>query len=188
MKLNKQPEEYVVLVDKKNLVLGTSPKLKTHNNKTPLHRGFSLFLFNKKGEVLLQQRSRKKKTWPLIWSNSCCGHPMLNESSIDAAKRRLTFELGINHAGIYEIIPNFQYKVEKDGIVENEICPILIGLTDQEPLTNKNEVNDVAWIEWNKFIEVIKHNPNEYSKWCVLETILLKKNKNFLSLFKQFLS
>jgi isopentenyl-diphosphate delta-isomerase len=178
-------KEYVVLVDKQNKVLGTAPKLKTHNKNTPLHRGFSLFLFNKKGHLLLQQRSSKKKTWPLIWSNSCCGHPMLNESSIDATKRRLQFELGITEKDIYEIIPDFQYKVEKDGIIENEICPILIGFTNQEPLINKDEVSDVAWIKWNKFTEDISNNPNKYSEWCVLETEKLKINSQFLFLYKK---
>jgi len=181
-KTNKQLEEYVVLVDKKNRVLDTAPKLETHNNNTPLHRGFSLFLFNKKGELLLQQRSSKKKTWPLVWSNSCCGHPALDESNVDAAKRRAKFELGISDVNIFEIISDFRYKVELDGIVENEICPILVGFTNQEPRINKDEVNDIAWIKWNEFIENIKKNPDKYSEWCVLETEKLKTNPNF-SLF-----
>src|SRR5258708_6704908 len=88
-------EEYVVLVDDHNNVLSTAPKLPTHNHNTPLHRGFSVFLFNTKGQLLLQQRSHTKKTWPLVWSNSICGHPLLDETPIDAAKRRLQFELGI---------------------------------------------------------------------------------------------
>lgn len=187
-KINNQLEEYVVLVDKKNVVLGTSPKLDTHNNKTPLHRGFSLFLFNKKGDLLLQKRSAKKKTWPLIWSNSCCGHPRLNESNVDAAKRRLEFELGITDANIYKVIPDFRYKVEKDGIMENEICPILIGLTDEKPTINKDEVDNIKWIAWDKFVENVKNNPYKYSEWCVLETEQLKENKNFLNFYKQFVS
>ncbi|OGH20096.1 MAG: isopentenyl-diphosphate delta-isomerase [Candidatus Levybacteria bacterium RIFCSPHIGHO2_02_FULL_37_13] len=181
-------KEYVVLVDKKNKVLGTAPKLQTHNNNTQLHRGFSLFLFNKRGDLLLQKRSSKKKTWPLVWSNSCCGHPRLNESSIDAAKRRLEFELGINRAHIFEIIPNFQYKVEKDGIMENEICPILIGFTNQNPLINKDEVEAVDWIPWLSFLSDLSNNPNKYSPWCILEVDILKNNKNFLSLYNKFTS
>jgi isopentenyl-diphosphate delta-isomerase len=110
---------------------------------------------------------------------------MLNESSIDATKRRLQFELGITEKDIYEIIPDFQYKVEKDGIIENEICPILIGFTNQEPLINKDEVSDVAWIKWNKFTEDISNNPNKYSEWCVLETEKLKINSQFLFLYKK---
>ena len=181
-------EEIVVLVDKKNKVLGTAPKLDTHNHNTPLHRGFSLFLFNKKGDILLQQRSGKKKTWPLVWSNSCCGHPALDESNIDAAKRRLQFELGISDADIFEIISDFRYKIELDGIMENEICPILIGISDQEPKINREEVNDIAWIDWDEFTEDIKNSPDKYSQWCILETEQLKNNIKFLSFYKKFTS
>lgn len=180
-------QEYVVLVDKNNKVLGTAPKLTTHNGRTPLHRGFSLFLFNKKGNLLLQQRGAKKKTWPLIWSNSCCGHPMLNESSIDTANRRLKFELGIKTNNIFEVLPNFSYRVEKDGIVENEICPVLIGFSDQKPTINRDEVNDITWISWDEFIKEIKKNPDKYSQWCILETKQLRNNKKFLSLYKKFI-
>lgn len=181
-------QEYVVLVHNNNKVLGTSPKLSTHNAQTPLHRGFSLFLFNKKGELLLQQRSRKKKTWPLVWSNSCCGHPSLDESNVDAARRRLQFELGIFNADIFEIISDFRYRVELGGIVENEICPILIGFSDQEPRINRKEVEITKWISWKEFIEEINDNPNNYSPWCVKEVNRLKNNKNFLSTYKQFTS
>ena len=182
----KHSEEHIVLVDKNNNVLGTAPKLASHHKNTPLHRGFSVFLFNKKGFLLLQQRSNKKKTWPLVWSNSCCGHPKLDESNINAAKRRLKFELGITHANIFEIISDFRYKVELNGVIENEICPILIGFTEQQPIINKDEVNDTAWIAWDRFTEDIKNNRNKYSEWCILETEQLKSNKKFLSLYKKF--
>lgn len=180
--LDKQIKEHVVLVDKKNKVLGIAPKIEAHNHSTPLHRGFSLFLFNKKGDVLLQQRSAKKKTWPLVWSNSCCGHPMLNESSIDAAKRRLKFELGINSNRIFEILPNFSYRAEKDGVVENEICPVLVGFYNQEPKINRDEVESIRWIFWKDFVKETESNPNKYSPWCIMEANLLKKNKKFLSI------
>src|SRR5438067_12237108 len=97
-------QEEVVLVNEQNEPVGTSEKLVTHNSQTPLHRGFSVFLFNTNGELLLQQRSSKKKTWPLVWSNSCCGHPQLNETSIDAAKRRLRHELGIKDTQLWVIL------------------------------------------------------------------------------------
>ncbi|MBI2028200.1 MAG: isopentenyl-diphosphate Delta-isomerase [Candidatus Levybacteria bacterium] len=175
-------QEYVVLVDKQNNVLGTSPKLAAHNANTPLHRGFSVFLFNSDGELLLQQRSRKKKTWPLVWSNSVCGHPKLNESSINAAKRRAIFELGIELGELHEILPNFSYRVEKDEIVENEICPVLVGFTNQKPVINKDEIEDTKWIEWKTFVEDINKNPNKYSPWSVLEVQELLENRHFQSM------
>lgn len=175
-------QDYVVLVDKQNRVLGIAPKLATHNTNTPLHRAFSLFLFNSKGEFLLQQRSYKKKTWQGVWSNSCCGHPMLNESNIGAAKRRLKFELGIELNQIYEILPNFSYKAEMNGIVENEICPVLVAFTDQEPRINPDEVEKTRWINWQDFLKEINDHPGKYSIWCEIEAKLLAKNKQFQGL------
>lgn len=179
-------EDYVVLVDKNNNVLGTAPKLATHNSNTPLHRAFSVFLFNSKGQLLLQQRSGKKKTWPLVWSNSCCGHPMLNESNIDAAKRRLNFELGIKIDKLFEILPDFSYKAEMNGIVENEICPVLIAFRDKKPLLNPNEVESVRWIKWQEFLKEIEENPGIYSVWCEQEAKLLSENEGFINLYRKF--
>ena len=179
-------EDYIVLVDKNNNVLGTAPKLATHNNNTPLHRAFSVFLFNSRGQLLLQQRSSKKKTWPLIWSNSCCGHPMLNESNIDAAKRRLNFELGIKIDKLFEILPDFSYKAEMNGIVENEICPVLIAFSDQKPLLNPNEAESVRWIKWQEFLREIEENSGTYSVWCEQEAKLLSENEKFISLYGKF--
>jgi len=178
--------EEVVLVDKQNKVLGTAPKLATHNVNTPLHRGFSVFLFNSRGELLLQQRSHKKKTWPLVWSNSVCGHPMLNESNIDAAKRRLEFELGLDLDNVQEILPDFSYKAEMNGIVENELCPVMVDFTDEEPKPNSDEVEDVKWVNWQEFVDDVKNNPGKYSLWCEEETKLLEKDEEFLKLYKKF--
>lgn len=181
-------KEYVVLVSPKNKVIGTAPKLETHNQNTPLHRGFSLFLFNKKGELLLQQRSIKKKTWPLVWSNSCCGHPLLDESNTDAARRRLKFELGIKQSTIFEVLPHFSYRAEKDGIVENEICPVLIGFSNETPIVNKDEVESIEWVPWQKFINDLRDHRTKYSPWCIMEANSLKDNKKLLSLYKKFTS
>lgn len=180
--------DYVVLVDNQNKVLGTAPKLETHNENTPLHRGFSLFLFNKKGKLLLQQRAKTKKTFPLIWSNSVCGHPMLNESNINAAKRRLSYELGIDDVEIFEVIPDYKYKVGMNGIWENEICPVLVGFTDKKPLINKDEIENICWIKWEDFLKEIDHKEKVYSLWSKEEAKLLVKNKEFLSLWRLFAS
>lgn len=181
-------EEQIVLVDKQNNVLGTAPKLETHNKNTPLHRGFSVFLFDKKGNLLLQQRGKSKKTFPLVWSNSVCGHPKLNESNVDAAKRRLSYELGINDVEIFEIISDYKYKVEMNGIWENEICPILVCFTDKKQKTNTDEVENTRWVNWQEFVDDIKKSPGKYSMWCEEEAKLLEKNEKFLSLWRLFAS
>ena len=170
-------KDYVVLVNEKNEVLGTMPKLEAHSKNTPLHRGISLFLFNSKGELLLQQRNKKKKTWGGVWSNSVCGHPLLEESPIDTARRRLDFELGIKNAEISVALPDYRYRAEKDGIVENEICPVMVGISDEMPKPNPKEVEAVKWILWKTCLLEIEKTPHKYSPWCVEETKLLVENK-----------
>lgn len=179
-------QEYIILVNDQNKVLGTAPKLATHNAITPLHRGFSVFLFNSKGKLLLQQRSKTKKTFPLVWSNSLCGHPMLNESSVQAAKRRMSYEIDIDDVEIFEIISDYKYKVSMNNIYENEICPLLVCFTDKKPVVNKDEVENIRWIKWEDFLEEIEDKNKTYSLWSKEEAKLLAKNKNFLQLYKKY--
>jgi len=172
--------EHVVLVDEQNNVLGTMPKNKVHGKKTPLHRAFSCFLFRKKDKkLLLQQRSSQKTAWPLIWSNSCCGHPQLNETNINAAKRRLKDELGIEPVFLEEVAP-YRYCFSRDGIMENEICPIIVGITDQEPNINLKEVEKIKWIDWEDFLSEIEIQ--DYSPWCREESKILNNNERFKKL------
>ena len=177
-----QNEELVVLVDESNQVLGTMPKADVHGAETPLHRGFSLFLFNQKGELLLQERSHSKKTWPLVWSNSVCGHPALDESNIDAAQRRLSHELGMSATHLEEVSP-YRYKIVRDGVMENEICPILVGFCDEEPKPNRDEVEAIRWIAWPEFLQEIKERPGSYSEWSEEETRILAARPRFQDMF-----
>lgn len=176
-------DDYVILVDENKKILGTAPKLATHNTNTPLHLAFSIFLFNSKGEVLLQQRSHKKKTWPLIWSHACCGHQKLDEKLDQTAKNRLQFEMGITDAPLSLILPDFRYRCELNGIVENEICPVFVGIASQQPQINPDEVESYQWIAWEKWLEEIKKRPEYYAYWCVKETEELLTSP----LFHQFL-
>ena len=106
MSFNESLVEHVVLVDEENTVIGIMPKSDVHQKETPLHRAFSSFIFRvSDGKFLLQQRSSQKKTWPLMWSNSCCGHPAFNESNISAAYRRLDAELGLRPMFLEEVAP-----------------------------------------------------------------------------------
>lgn len=180
-----QPE-YVVLIDDNNQVIGRAAKDTIHTDTTPLHRGFSLFLFNQKGQLLLQQRSHHKITWPLTWSNSCCGHPRQDETSLQAAKRRAQYELGLSDITAYEVIDDYRYIAQKEGIVENEICPIVVGFTDQSVAINPLEVEAIKWIDWSKWLQEVKSKPDQYSPWCVEETLLLAKNDYFQELLTKY--
>jgi isopentenyl-diphosphate delta-isomerase len=176
--------ELVVLVDEQNTVLGTMPKSEVHAATTPLHRAFSLFLFNRKGELLLQQRSHVKKTWPLVWSNSCCGHPGLDEAPVDAASRRLWDELHMRAAFLQEVSP-YRYTFVRYGIMENEICPIVVGFTDETPSPNPEEVESVRWIMWQDFIADITAHPGQYSEWCEEEAHIIATHPRFIELYHQ---
>lgn len=170
-------DEMVVLVDDANNALGTARKYETHNGDTPLHRAFSVFLFNSDGELLLQRRALNKLTWPGVWSNSCCGHTMLNERTEQAAARRLAYELGLRGVQLKMALPDFRYRAEKDGVVENEICPVLIGFTDEAPLINPAEVAETKWIAWDEFLADARRPDFEISPWAVEEGLLLDETE-----------
>jgi isopentenyl-diphosphate delta-isomerase len=169
----------IVLVDRENNPTGTAPKLDAHNSATELHRAFSVFIFNRRGELLLQRRSLTKKTWPGVWSNSCCGHVMLHESTERAASRRLKHELGLADIELTMALPDFRYRAEKDGVVENEICPVLIGLTDREPQINPLEVADIRWVDWNMFLASVDDAETQISPWASEEVRLLADSDVF---------
>ncbi len=172
-------DDMIVYVDEKNNAIGTGPKLPAHDGETMLHRAFSVFLFNKKGELLLQQRAFLKKTWPGVWSNSCCGHVMLHESVERAAHRRLKYELGISSVPLNIILPDFRYRAEKDGVVENEICPVLVGLCEARARPNPKEVHDTKWVQWSSFVVDVRDPANGFSPWAILEVDLLAKDTGF---------
>ena len=173
--------EHVVLVDDRNHEVGIAPKATVHTRVTPLHRGFSLFLFDSAGRLLLQRRALGKRTWPGVWSNSCCGHPASGESVTQAARRRAEFELGWRAIDPWVVVDDFRYRAELDGVVENEICPILVARVDGEPRPNPQEVEEVRWIAWDEFVAAIRREPAEWSPWCVLEVERLMADEGFLT-------
>lgn len=183
MRNNQAVQEFVVLVDEENAILGTMPKAEVHQETTPLHRAFSSFIFRvSDGKFLLQQRSSKKKTWPMMWSNSCCGHPAPDESNVDAARRRLQAELGLMPMMLEQVAP-YRYCFSYLGVMENEICPIIVGFVDAEPVLNPDEVEAVRWVDWREFIEEVKRFPERYSAWCAEETLILENNERLKELF-----
>lgn len=178
-------EEFVVLVNDKNEQIGTMPKLEAHNAATPLHRAFSSYVFNEKGEFLLTQRALSKKVWPGIWTNSCCGHPGPDERTEDALVRRLDYELGLKPLATDLALPDFRYRVELNGIVENEICPVYLVRVDKEPVPNDLEVEAYRWVKWATYLENIEKHPDAYSEWSVLQIAELKQHPLVNSYRKQ---
>lgn len=179
-------DDMIVYVDEGGKPVGTAPKLAAHHDDTQLHSAFSVFLFNEQGQLLLQQRALSKKTWPSTWSNSCCGHVMLHEGVVDAAKRRLAYELGVKARELSMLLPDYRYRAEKDGVVENEICPVLAGFIEGEPRPNPDEVADIRWVKWDDFVLEVADPANGYSPWAVEETRLLDESPEFAELTNRF--
>ena len=178
-------DDMIVMVDDENNAVGTGRKLDSHHSDTRLHRAFSVFLFNARGELLLQQRSFGKKTWPGVWSNSCCGHVMLHESVENAARRRLKYELGLRGTKLMLALPDFRYRAERDGVVENEICPVLIGFSDTEPIPNMQEVASIRWISWEEFLSFAGSGDSDISPWAIQEAKLLAESDLFQEWFSR---
>jgi isopentenyl-diphosphate Delta-isomerase len=156
-------QEYVVLVDEQDNEIGIAEKLEAHE-KGLLHRAFSVFIFNEKGELLLQQRADHKYHSPNLWTNTCCSHPRQGEAVKDAAVRRLKEEMGLSLE--LEKKFDFIYKAEFDNnLTEHEFDHVFVGNTDQNPILNTEEAKSFKW----KSISEIKHDmvlfPYSFTAW-----------------------
>tara|TARA_B110000902_G_C14230533_1_gene558680 strand:- start:587 stop:1105 length:519 start_codon:yes stop_codon:yes gene_type:complete len=156
-------EELVVLVDEKNNQIGLMPKIEAHE-KALLHRAFSVFVFNKKGELMLQQRAASKYHSPLLWTNTCCSHQREGEGNLEAGKRRLQEEMGFT-TDLKEVF-SFIYKAPFDnGLTEHELDHVLIGSFDDAPNINKEEVENYKWMPMEDVKKDIEENPSIYTEW-----------------------
>jgi isopentenyl-diphosphate delta-isomerase type 1 len=165
-------EEHVVLLDPLGHAIGHRRKAEVHTESTPLHLAFSLYLFDQAGRVLLTRRALTKRTWPGVWTNTCCGHPAPGERPEDAVRRRLPQELGIEVEDLTCILPEFSYTAtDASGIVENEVCPVFAGLLhpDAQLLPNSGEVMDWAWTPWEQLVAAVSATPFVFSPWAVAQ-------------------
>lgn len=165
----------VVLLTEEGLPAGRADRLTVHTAQTPLHLAFSTYIFNARGEVLLTRRALAKKTWPGVWTNSCCGHPRPDEALEDAARRRIREELGLNVGPLAPLLPDFRYRAtDASGIVENEICPVFAAfVTDAEPTPDPGEVAEWAWVGWQDLTAAMAATPHVYSPWSALQVPLI---------------
>ncbi|RSK39207.1 isopentenyl-diphosphate Delta-isomerase [Mangrovimonas spongiae] len=156
-------EEQVILVNEKDEQIGLMPKMEAHE-KGLLHRAFSVFVFNDKNELMIQQRAGHKYHSPLLWTNTCCSHQREGEDNISAGKRRLQEEMGFK-TDLKETI-SFIYKAPFDnGLTEHEYDHILIGYYNDAPNINPSEVADWKWMSLHAVNTDIKANPNQYTAW-----------------------
>ena len=158
-------DERVVLVDESGRAVGTEAKAAVHHAATPLHLAFSSYVVEPAGRVLLTRRAFGKPTWPGVWTNSCCGHPLPGEPPEQAVRRRLADELGIVVDAVELVLPEFRYRAEMPtGVVENEICPVYRVWWSGDPTPNPAEVADYRWADWHELRDL-----PDLSPWCLLQ-------------------
>ena len=156
-------EEKVILVNEKDEPIGLMGKMEAHE-KGLLHRAFSVFIFNSKQEVLLQQRAACKYHSPNLWTNTCCSHPRAGETNQQAGERRLQEEMGLQ-VPLQEVF-SFIYKAPFDnGLTEHEYDHVLIGYSDAQPQINPEEVASWKWLSLEAIKEDILQAPEQYTAW-----------------------
>jgi isopentenyl-diphosphate Delta-isomerase len=170
-------EEYVILVDEQDQALGLMEKMEAHE-KGVLHRAFSVFVFNDKGELMLQQRALEKYHSGGLWTNTCCSHPRDGESAEEAAHRRLQEEMGFDCA--LEKKFHFIYKRELDkGLTEHELDHVFFGTYNDAPNINPEEVASYKWVNMTALKTDLQVNPHLYTEWfkiCFDEVFKLNLN------------
>ncbi|GAB4183312.1 MAG: isopentenyl-diphosphate Delta-isomerase [Wenzhouxiangellaceae bacterium] len=176
--------EELILVNDQDQELGFLDKQSCHRGKGTLHRAFSLFIFNRKGELLLQQRSAEKPLWPEYWSNSCCSHPRRGESMALATRRRLRQELGLSCELQY--VYKFQYQAQYDETgAEHELCWVFLGLTDATPQVNATEIADWRYVGAADLEVELERHEERFTPWFKMEWQRL--NQDYMDLLARFL-
>lgn len=156
----------VILVNEKDEIQGYTNKMEAHK-KGILHRAISVFIFNTKGEWLLQQRASHKYHSSELWSNTACTHPMKNETELDAANRRLKEEMGM--ITTLKKVFDFQYKAYLDnGLIENELDHVFIGITDENPVINPDEVSNYGYLSTEELKNALNKHPENFTEWFKL--------------------
>ncbi len=156
-------EEHVVLVNTLDQDQGTMEKMEAHR-AGQLHRAFSVFILNSRGELLLQQRALHKYHSGGLWTNTCCSHPRTGENVVDAGKRRLVEEMGMR----CQISKGFDfiYRSELDGgLVEHEFDHVLFGISDVAPQPNADEVADFRYVAFDQIRSEMAEKPERFTTW-----------------------
>ncbi|WP_329028394.1 isopentenyl-diphosphate Delta-isomerase [Streptomyces sp. NBC_00690] len=161
--------ELIVLLDEDWNMAGTAPKMQAHHQDTPLHLAFTAYVFDDGGRFLLTRRSLAKRTWPGVWTNSFCGHPLPGEPLERAVRRRLAAELGCTAARIDPVLAAVRYRAVMDnGMVENEVGPVVRVLLDTPPVPNHQEVDSIRWLPWKSVLWEIDQEQTDLSPWSVV--------------------
>lgn len=153
----------LILVDENDRPIGTMEKMEVHK-KAILHRAFSIFVFNSKGDMLLHQRANNKYHSAGLWTNACCSHPHKGQETIEAAEKRLHEEMGFTVA--LKKAFDFTYKAKLDnGLTEHEYDHVFIGDYDGDIYPNEEEVKDFCFVNMNEIKASLQSHPQKYTEW-----------------------
>jgi isopentenyl-diphosphate delta-isomerase len=151
-------DELIVLLETTGRAIGTAPKAPSHHSETPLHLAFSCYLTDPAGRILITQRAHGKASFPSVWTNSCCGHPAPGEGLRDAIRRRVRTELGLDVQEPTLVLPGFRYRATAaDGVVENELCPVVRATAAGETRLDPEEVAAAEWRDWDECVALADH-------------------------------
>lgn len=153
----------VVLVDEKDNPIGEMEKLMAHEQGR-LHRAFSVFIFNAKGELLLQQRANHKYHGADLWTNTCCSHPQWGEDVLGSAVERLNHEMGMD-CGLKWVYSFLYHAQVENNLIEHELDHVFIGYSDQDPIINMDEVQDYKWASVDHILMDMEKQPALYTFW-----------------------
>lgn len=156
-------EDLIVLVNENDEQIGSIGKLEAHQ-KGLLHRAFSIIVWNDQHEILIHQRAIGKYHSEGLWTNTCCSHPKVGETILEAAHRRLQEEMGFDCELQQKF--HFIYQVELENqLIENELDHVLIGTFNQNPSPNPEEVEDYRWISLEQLKNEIAEKPAQFTFW-----------------------
>ncbi|AWO01165.1 isopentenyl-diphosphate delta-isomerase [Chitinophaga alhagiae] len=156
----------VILVNEKDEPVGTMEKMEAHQ-KGLLHRAFSVFVINSKGEMLLQQRALHKYHSGGLWTNTCCSHPLPGEDVLAAAHRRLQEEMGFD-CGL-EAIFSFTYRAALDnGLTEHEFDHVFLGVYDGVITPDAEEVLSHRFLPLGTIRRLLAEEPDTFTHWFQL--------------------
>jgi isopentenyl-diphosphate delta-isomerase len=170
-----QPE-LVVLLAEDGAAIGAADKTTVHSGRTPLHLAFSCYAFDTADRLLVTRRSPAKRTFPGVWTNTCCGHPAPGEPVADAVSRRMAHELALVPHALQLVLPEFRYRASMAGIEENELCPVYLCRVDRDPRPRSDEVADYRWLHWPDYVHAITAGV-DVSPWSLAQVHALERGR-----------
>lgn len=156
-------EERVVLVDERDVQVGTMEKQQAHREGR-LHRAFSVFVLNACGEVLLQRRAAEKYHSAGLWTNTCCSHPRPGEPVAAAARRRLREEMGIDAALTPLFAFTYRARVGPE-LEEHEYDHVFLARHDGDPVPDAEEVDAWRWVPMEDAAREAREHPEAFTPW-----------------------